>query len=192
MKHFFAYMSRMKHIKRWGLMRNSVEENIAEHSHMAAIIAHCLALVHNKIYGGNIDVNAVITFALYHEAAEVITGDLPTPIKYYNEDIKKAYKEIEHLSSHRLLTMLPDELKPCYEDFILQRADKKVLQMVKAADKICAYIKCIEEKKNGNCEFDKAAVRLRESLDQLDMPEVQYFIDHFLPSFYLTLDELNT
>ena len=192
MSHFFAYLARMKFIQRWGLMRNVRQENIQEHSLQTAMIAHNLALVKNKWFGGNVDPLKVLVLAVYHEASEVITGDLPTPIKYFNPEIKKAYKDIEKIANYRLLSMLPNELKKDYEPILIPgEEDEEHWQIVKAADKICAYLKCIEELKAGNREFEKAKNTIYKDLINLNRPEVQYFMEIFLPSFYLTLDELN-
>ena len=191
MSHFFAYLARMKFIQRWGLMRNVRQENIQEHSLQAAMIAHNLALVRNKWFGGNVDPLRVLILAVYHEASEVITGDLPTPIKYFNPEIKKAYKEIEKVANYRLLSMLPEELKEDYESILMPgEEDKEHWQIVKAADKICAYLKCIEELKAGNRNL-KRQNAIYKDLVNLNRPEVEYFMEKFLPSFYLTLDELN-
>ncbi len=192
MHHFFSYMAKMKHIKRWGIMRNTREENIQEHSLQAAMIAHALAIIRNKLFGGNVDAERVMAVAVYHEAGEVITGDLATPIKYFNPEIKSAYKEIERVAEQKLVAMLPEEIKVEYEKLILGREeDREVYALVKAADRICAYIKCIEELSAGNREFEKAQKTILESIEKLDMPEVKYFMDKFIPSFELTLDELN-
>lgn len=158
----------------------------------AAMIAHNLAIVRNKIYGGNVDPQKVLLIAVYHEVSEVITGDLATPIKYFNPEIKKAYKEIEKVANERLFSMLPEELKCDYENiFFPASEDEEHCKIVKAADKLCAYLKCIEELKAGNSEFAKAERSIHRDLMNLQLPEVTYFMDHFLPSFHLTLDELN-
>ncbi len=192
MHHFFSFMAKMKHIKRWGLMRNTREENIQEHSLQVAMIAHALALIKNKLYGGNLNAEFVMSLAVYHEAGEVITGDLATPIKYFNPSIKKAYKQIENIAEQKLCRMLPKELQQEYEKLIINRKDnKESYATVKAADKICAYLKCVEEMSAGNKEFEKAQASVLESINKLDMPEVRYFMDNFVPSFSLTLDELN-
>lgn len=192
MYHFFSYMAKMKHIKRWGIMRNTREENIQEHSLQAAMIAHALAIIKNKLFGGNVDAERVMAVAVYHEAGEVITGDLATPIKYFNPEIKNAYKQIERVAEQKLIAMLPDEIKGEFEALILGREDdKEVYALVKAADRICAYIKCIEETSAGNKEFEKAQKTILATIEKLDMPEVRYFMDKFIPSFELTLDELN-
>ena len=190
--HFFAYMGRMKHINRWGLMRNTMQENIQEHSLQTAMIAQALAIIKNTYYGGNVDANHIMALAVYHEAGEVITGDLATPIKYFNPEIKKAYKAIETLACHKILAMLPEELQLAYAPYILQEEDGEAHHIVKAADRICAYLKCVEERKAGNGEFKMAEEAVLKSIHELDMPEVKYFMDNFAPSFSLTLDELNT
>ncbi|MBN2499243.1 MAG: 5'-deoxynucleotidase [Anaerolineales bacterium] len=192
MSHFFAYLARMKFINRWGLMRNTHAENIQEHSLQVAMIAHGLAIVKNRLFGGNVDPERVAVLAVYHDAGEVITGDLATPIKYFNPKIKEAYDEIEIVANQKLLDMLPEELRPDYEAFFFTNPDdKSAWKLVKAADKICAYLKCLEEMKAGNEEFAKAKNAVRREIEQLDLPEVDYFMDKFIASFSLTLDELN-
>ena len=192
MSHFFAYLARMKFIQRWGLMRNVSRENIQEHSLQTAMIAHNLAVVRNRLYGGDVDPQRVMLLAVYHEASEVITGDLATPIKYFNPEIKKAYKDIEKVANERLFSMLPDELKPEYEAiFFPIPEDEEHWRIVKAADKLCAYLKCIEELKAGNLEFSKAERAIYRDLTEMDRPEVKYYMKQFMPSFQLTLDELN-
>ncbi len=192
LSHFFAYLARMKFIQRWGLMRNVRQENIQEHSLQTAMIAHNLALVKNKFFGGSVDTLRVLLLAVYHEASEVITGDLATPIKYFNPEIKRAYKHIEKVANERLLSMLPEELKPDYEPILFSsHDDEEHWKLVKSADKICAYLKCIEELKAGNMEFSKAERAIHKELINLNRPEVEYFMEKFLPSFHLTLDELN-
>lgn len=192
MSHFFSYMARMKHIKRWGLMRNTREENIQEHSLQTAMIAHALAVIKNKLFGGTVDEKKVMAIAVYHEAGEVITGDLATPIKYFSPEIKTAYKEIENIAEKKLVEMLPIELRGEYEGLILNREDDaEAFAIVKAADKICAYLKCVEELSAGNTEFAKAKNAISETIENMDRPEVQYFMDTFVPSFSLTIDELN-
>jgi 5'-deoxynucleotidase len=191
MYHFFGYMARMKHIKRWGLMRNTRDENIQEHSLQTAMIAHALAIVKNGMFGGSVDAEHVMALAVYHEAGEVITGDLATPIKYFNPEINSAYKQIERVAEDKLLGMLPDELRKVYEPLVKQRDDDEVHAIVKAADKICAYLKCVEELSAGNTEFAKAKKALKKTIDEMERPEVDYFMKMFVPSFELTLDELN-
>ena len=190
MYHFFAYLSRMKYIKRWGLMRNSREENIQEHSLQVAMIAHSLALIENRLYGGTLDPDHICVLAVYHETPEVITGDLATPIKYFNPKIRQAYKEVEEIASDKMLSMLPEELRRDYAPLI-HPPNKASYDLVKAADRISAYCKCLEEMKAGNREFERAMKSIRKSIDDYDLPCVQYFMDHFIDSFSLTLDELN-
>lgn len=192
MYNFFAYMSRMKLIRRWSLMKAVTEENIAEHSAQVAQIAHALAVIGNRIYGKQLNADRIATLALYHESSEVITGDLPTPIKYYNPDIRKAYKEIESVANDKLLSMLPEELKEDYAPLVSQDENGYEHKLVKAADKLSAYIKCVEEMKSGNREFAKAEISLKASVEEyFDLPEVKYFCDKFMPSFAKTLDELD-
>ena len=192
MFHFFSYMARMKHIKRWGLMRNTREENIQEHSLQTAMIAHALALIKNRMFGGKVNAERVLALAVYHEAGEVITGDLATPIKYFNPEIKMAYKQIERVAEEKLVDMLPEALKGDYESLILDRdAEAELYAIVKAADKICAYLKCVEELSAGNSEFEKAKNAIEKTIKEMDRPEVNYFMETFVPSFELTLDELN-
>ena len=191
MSHFFAYLSKMKFIQRWGLMRNTYPENIQEHSLQVALIAHGLALVRNKFFGGQVDPARVALLALYHDVGEVITGDLPTPIKYFNPKVKTAYDEVEVIAKQKLLNMLPEEFKPDYESLLLRTEEDPLWQLVKAADKICAYLKCVEELKVGNQEFAKAQKVIKAELDRSNLPEVAYFMEQFIPSFSLTLDELN-
>ena len=190
MHHFFAYMARMRYIDRWALMRNSYTENIQEHSHQVAILAHALAVLRNAYFGGQVDTGAVAVAALYHDASEILTGDLPTPIKYYNPDIKHAYKQIESVSCEKLLGLLPEELRESYRP-LLHESDPGVARIVKAADKLSAYIKCVEELKAGNREFEAAARQTREALTEMHLPCLDYFMAHFLDAFQLTLDELD-
>lgn len=192
MHHFFAYLSRMKFIQRWGLMRNTRPENIQEHSLEVAMIAHALALIRNRLFQGNLNPERVMALAVFHEAGEVITGDLATPIKYFNPEIEKAYHKIETIAKEKLLKMLPEDLKGEYENLLfIQEQDRVNWQLVKAADKISAYLKCIEELKGGNQEFSKALRAVKAEIDKIDLPEVAYFLDYFTPSYSLTLDELN-
>lgn len=188
--HFFAMVNRMKFIDRWSLMNNSSKENIAEHSHSVAVIAHALAVIGNKKFGKSYNAERTALLAMYHDTTEVITGDMPTPVKYYNDDIKNVYKDIEHIAGERLLAMLPDEFREDYTPFFeKQENDKDLWVLVKAADKIDALIKCIEETRMGNKEFEKALITQQEKIDEINLPEVQYFKEHFLTSYYLTLDE---
>ena len=189
MNHFFAYINRMRFIQRWSLMRNSYTENIQEHSHQTAVLAHALAVLRNERFGGQVDVGAVAVAALYHDAGEILTGDMPTPIKYYNPGIREAYKAVEQVAEGKLLAMLPEELQAVYAP-ILTPTDPEVIRLVKAADKLSAYIKCVEELKAGNNEFREAAAQTRKSLEAYELPEVVYFLETFMDSFALTLDEL--
>lgn len=188
---FFAFLDRMKYIKRWSLMRSVREENIMEHSEQVAVIAHALAVIKNKIFDGQVDENKVLLYALYHETGEVITGDLPTPIKYFNEEIKTAYKGLEKKSVEKLLNHLPEELKGIYAEYVFPDENGYEYKLVKAADKLSAYIKCVEEVKSGNSEFKKAKTTIGKTLKNCNMPEVKYFMDEMLPAYELTLDELD-
>jgi 5'-deoxynucleotidase len=189
--HFFAYVSKLKYILRWGLKRNVENENVKEHSFDVATIAHALALIRNRLYGGDLDPNQIAVIALYHDASEVLTGDLPGPIKYFNPSIAQAYKEVEKAAKKKLLTMLPDELQ---EDFTsLIRDDllaPDIRGLLKAADVLSAYIKCIQEVESNNHEFQVAKQRVESMLADYELPEVDYFMEKFLPSYKLTLDEL--
>ena len=187
--HFFAYISRMRFIQRWALMRNTAPENVQEHSHQVAVLAHALAVIRNEKFGGTVDPGAVAVAALYHDASEILTGDMPTPIKYDNPAIRKAYKDVEAVAEGKLLAMLPEELQAVYAP-ILTPTDPEVIRLVKAADKLSAYIKCVEELKAGNNEFREAAAQTRKSLEAYELPEVVYFLETFMDSFALTLDEL--
>ena len=186
---FFALISRMRYIARWGLMRNALPENIQEHSHMVAVLAHALALIRTRVFGLPADANAVAVAALYHDATEILTGDMPTPIKYYNPEIRDAYRKVEAVASDKLLSMLPDELRADYEP-IIKIEDETTKKLVKAADKLSAYIKCVEELKAGNMEFKKAAEQTRRALNEMHMPELDYFMVNCMESFSMTLDEL--
>ena len=190
MSNFFAMVNRMKLIDRWALMRNTSKENIAEHSHNVAVIAHALCIIGNKKFGKDYDAERCAVLALYHDTTEVITGDMPTPVKYYNEDIKSVYKDIERIAGDRLLAMLPDDFKEDYTPlFEKQAADEELWKIVKAADRISALIKCIEECRMGNQEFSIALESQQKIVDDIDMPEVDYFRKEFLPAYSLTLDE---
>ena len=187
--HFFAYVSRMRFIQRWALMRNTAPENVQEHSHQAAVLAHALAVIRNEKFGGRIDPGLVAAAALYHDASEILTGDMPTPIKYDNPAIRTAYKDVEAVAERKLLDMLPPELRGAYAP-VLTEVDPEVERLVKAADKLSAHIKCVEELKAGNTEFREAAGQTRRILEGYGLPEVAYFLDTFMDSFSLTLDEL--
>lgn len=187
---FFAMVNRMKYIDRWALMPNANKENIAEHSHSVAVIAHALALIGNREFGKNYNPERAALLALYHDTTEVITGDMPTPVKYYNDEIKSVYKDIEKTAGDRLLKMLPDDYKEDYVSlFHKSDEDKQLWKLVKAADKISALIKCIEENRMGNREFDIALKSQEQKIADIDMPEVKFFSEHFLKAYYLTLDE---
>ena len=187
---FYALMGRMRYITRWGLMRNTFSENLTEHSYMTAILAHALALIRRDVLqldGPDPDRCAVA--ALYHDASEILTGDLPTPVKYYNADIKQAYKQVEHIAGNRILDMLPQQLRSSYEHDVLED-DQAVKPIVKAADKLSAHIKCLEEQKAGNTEFDSAAQTVMKALREKALPELEWFLDNCLEAFTLNLDQL--
>lgn len=188
---FFAFLSRMKHITRWGLMRNTDIENIQEHSLQVAMIAHGLAVISNIFFGNSINTEKVAVLAIYHDSNETLTGDMPTPIKYFNPSIREAYKDLENISKEKLLSMLPAEMVPVYRDILFYDESSPEGKIVKAADRICAYIKCIEEEKAGNREFKKAAEATLKKIQEMKMPEVEYFFKYFIPGFKLTLDELD-
>lgn len=186
---FYALVSRMRYITRWGLMRNTFSENIAEHSHMVAVLAHSLALIRRDILGLEADPERCATAALYHDCSEILTGDLPTPIKYYNPAIKNAYKQVEHVSGEKLLAMLPQELQGSMAPYIYE-TDEVSHDIVKAADKLSAHIKCIEELKAGNLEYESAAEQTKNALTEMHLPELDWFMAHCLDSFRLNLDQL--
>ena len=188
--HFFALISRMRYIGRWGLMRNTFRENIQEHSHMVAVLAHALAVIRREVYGGEIDPGQAAVLALYHDAPEILTGDLPTPVKYFNPEIRDAYKAVEAVSARRLLALLPPELQQVYAPLLGEDAGGELHAIVKAADKLSAYIKCVEELKAGNTEFAQAEKQTYKALVDMKLPCLDYFMEHFLESFRLTLDEL--
>lgn len=189
---FFAYISRMRYIGRWSLMRNSLPENIQEHSHMVAVIAHALGVIRRDVFHIPCDPNEYAAVALYHDSSEILTGDLPTPIKYYSRSINAAYKEVEDIACRKLLATLPEELRGAFQPLINGETEARCHDLVKAADKLSAYIKCIEERRAGNDEFLSAEKQTREILVQSPLPEVRYFMEHFIPAFELTLDELGT
>jgi 5'-deoxynucleotidase len=184
----------MKFIRRWGLMHTTYPENIQEHSLRVALIAHALAIIRNRLFGGHVDPDRTAALALYHDAAEVLTGDLPAPVKHGNAEIKTAYGALERAAARRLHDMVPDALKKDFEPLLLGEgdvaADPEHRALVKAADKLCAYLKCLEEIAAGNQEFAWAERALREAVEAIDLPEVRYFLETFAPSFRLTLDEL--
>ena len=193
---FFATISRMKYIERWALMRNSRSENLSEHSLEVAMIAHALCVIGNVRYGKNLNEDKAALIGLYHDASEIITGDMPTPVKYYNPDIREAYKQVESIAEYKLLEKLPSDLRPAYEDIFRGNVsvdDTYMRRLVKAADKISAYIKCIEEEKSGNTEFATAKDTISKAIDKLrnELPEVNDFVEEFIPSYGKTLDELS-
>ena len=189
---FFALISRMKYIVRWSLMRNSQSEDIQQHSHSTAVIAHALGVIRRDVFGGEADPGELAAIALYHDASEIYTGDLPTPSKYHSRAIKSAYDEVEDLAVHKLLATLPPALRPAYDALLSSARDEKRYELVKAADKLSAYIKCIEERKAGNREFLSAEASTRRKLEESPLPEVKYFLEHFIPAFEKNLDELGT
>jgi len=189
---FFAYLSRMRYIGRWSLMRNAMPENIQEHSHMVAVLAHALGVIRRDVLHIPCNPEEAAAVALFHDSSEILTGDLPTPIKYHSRKIRDAYKQVETLACNKLLDTLPPELRPAYETLLTGKTQAQVHDLVKAADKLSAYIKCIEERKAGNNEFLSAEGQIRQLLEGYGMPEVDYFLAHFIPSFELTLDELGT
>jgi 5'-deoxynucleotidase len=192
MSHFFAFLSRMKLIQRWGLMRNVAAENIQEHSLQVSMIAHGLAVIRNTYFAGNVDCAKVALLGMYHEVSEVFTGDLPTPVKYFNPQIRDVYKNIEDLAQRKLHHMLPEELKASYRKLLIKHEeDAELWLIVKAADKLSAYLKCLEELKAGNQEFSVAEKMIKQELNESPLPEVRYFMEVFVPSFLLSLDELN-
>ncbi|MBP5330575.1 MAG: 5'-deoxynucleotidase [Lachnospiraceae bacterium] len=194
MNNFYAMLSRMKYINRWALMRNTYTENISEHSLEVAMLAHALAVIGNIRLGKQLDADRAAVIALFHDATEIITGDMPTPIKYLNKDIKGVYKEIEAQAANRLLDMLPEDLRDEYQEIFFPEKtgnDEYLCKLVKAADKLSALIKCIEEGKTENHEFDSAGSTINEAIEAMELPELDIFMKEFLPAYELTLDELN-
>ena len=191
MSHFFAYLSRMRFIGRWGLMHSTRPENIQEHSLRVAMIAHALAVIRNRLFAGGVSPDRLAVLGLYHDAAEVLTGDLPRPVKYFNPEIETSYRRIETVAREKLLGMVPDALRADYAMLFRPASAAAVEQeLVKAADKLCAYMKCLEEVTAGNREFGEAEKTLQQTIEAIDLPEVRYFVQTFVPSFRLTLDEL--
>ena len=189
--HFFAMLSRMKYISRWALMRNTHTENISEHSLEVAGVAHALAVIHNKRFGGNVNAERAAVLGVYHDTPEIITGDMPTPVKYYSSQVHQAYSQVEDNACQALVNMLPEDLREEYAPFFIkQEEDRQLWKFVKAADKICALTKCIEEAKAGNTEFEKAAISTRTAIEEMNMPEAECFMADFLESYGLTLDEM--
>jgi 5'-deoxynucleotidase len=190
MTSFFALVARLKNISRWALMRNATAENVQEHSHMTAVIAHALAVIRREVFGGEADPGAAAAAGLFHDAAEIMTGDMPTPIKYLNETLTAAYKQAERGAQARLLSTLPEELRASYAGLLSGGDDPATRELVRAADKIAAYIKCLEEEKAGNREFRRAGEQTREKIRAQKLAEADYFMEHFCGAFELTLDEL--
>ncbi len=189
--HFYAMMSRMKYIERWALMRNSAKENISEHSLEVAMIAHCLAVIGNVRLGKAYDAEKCAMIGIFHDCSEIITGDMPTPVKYYNSDIRDIYHEIEDKANMTLLSMLPEDLRAYYREyFFKEEADAELWRLVKAADKISALIKCIAEENAGNTEFKDAKLSTQKAISEMDVPEALIFLEEFIDSYSLTLDEL--
>ncbi|MGS0689205.1 5'-deoxynucleotidase [Shewanella sp. 30m-9] len=192
MSHLFAHLARMKLIQRWPLMYNIRTENVQEHSLQVAMVAHSLALISNKKFDGKFDPYQAATIAIFHDASEILTGDLPTPVKYFNKEIEAEYKKIEAIAEHRLLEMVPDEFKSDYQALLTSEyADPQYKALVKSADTLCAYLKCLEEKRAGNTEFNTAQKRLEHSINNDANPAVRYFVECFIPSFTLDLDDIN-
>ena len=187
---FYAYMDRMKFIKRWQLMRSVREENIMEHSQAVTLLSHALAVIRNEVFAGKVDIAKTILYATYHETSEVMTGDLPTPIKYYNKGLHGAYKELERSACEKIVHTLPEVMQKAISPFVLADEESEEYQIVKAADRLAAYIKCLEEVKWGNSEFVKAKETIYKDLKKCDREEVKYFIKNVLPKYELTLDEL--
>lgn len=190
MNNFFGMLARMKYINRWGLMRNTITENIAEHSLEVAVIAHALAVIGNVRLGKKLDAEHIAMMGIMHDTTEIITGDLPTPIKYYAPEIRDAYKKVEHIATNQLLSEIPKDMQEAYKDILIED-DGIEWKYVKAADKLSAYIKCIQERNNGNIDFEKAEIATKEALDKMQMEEIEIFIKEFLPSYTMTLDEIN-
>lgn len=191
MYNFYAFLDRMKYIKRWSLMRSTREENIMEHSQQVAILAHALAAADTELFGGTPDIPKTVFYALYHEVSEVMTGDLPTPIKYFNSEIHGAYKQLEDKAADKLLAMLPAEISPYLSPYVKADSSSYEYKLVKAADKLSAYIKCLEELKSGNAEFKRAKESIEGELKAKKMPCVDYFMQNFIPAYLLTLDEMD-
>lgn len=190
MEQFYAYLDRMKFIKRWQLMRSVRDENIMEHSHSVAVLTHALVCIENGVFGGHIDAEKAVFYALYHEVSEVMTGDLPTPVKYFNNSIHGEYEKLEKLAVEKIADTLPPELKKELYPYLQADKHSDEYRFVKAADKLSAYIKCLEELRSGNREFAQAERTLHESLEHMELRAVAYFFEHFIPAFSLSLDEL--
>lgn len=190
MNNFFGMLARMKYINRWGLMRNTNNENIAEHSLQVAVIAHALAVIGNVRLGKNLNAEHIAMMGIMHDTSEIITGDLPTPIKYYAPEIRDAYKKVEHIAANQLLSEIPEDMRDVYKEILIENESEE-WKYVKAADKLSAYIKCIEEKNTGNKDFSKAETAIKQALEEMNMEETNIFIEEFLASYTMTLDEIN-
>ena len=188
--HFYAMLSRMKYINRWGLMRNTRNENLCEHSLEVAYVAHALGIINNEIFGGDINAERLAVLGMYHDVTEIITGDMPTPIKYYNPLIRDAYKEVEHVAEEQMLSGISPDIRERYRGVLLEtEGEAELWKYVKAADKISAYIKCIEEKKTGNRDFEDAEVTIYNAINDMGLPEVDYFMKEYIPAYMLTIDK---
>ncbi len=188
---FFAMLSRMKYIDRWALMRNTQSENLSEHSLDTAIIAHALAIIRNRRFGGNVNPERAALLAIFHDVPEVITGDMPTPVKYFSHEIRNAYADVESAAEQKLIAMLPEDLREDYSSLICHTAqDAELMRIVKCADKLSALIKCIEEGKAGNAEFSAARITIEQAVREMNLPEGIEFLEKFIPPFSLPLDEL--
>ena len=188
--HFYAMLSRMKYINRWGLMRNTRNENLCEHSLEVAYVAHALGIINNEIFGGDINAERLDVLGMYHDVTEIITGDMPTPIKYYNPLIRDAYKEVEQVAEEQMLSGISPDIRERYRGVLLETEEEAELwKYVKAADKISAYIKCIEEKKTGNRDFEDAEVTIYNAINDMGLPEVDYFMKEYIPAYMLTIDK---
>ncbi len=192
MSDFFALISRMRYISRWGLMRSSIPENVQEHSHMVAVLAHALGLIRREVFGEDCDVGTLVCASLYHDAPEILTGDMPTPIKYHSAEITEAYREVEHVAADKLVNMLPVELQGEFWPLISGEVGDGLAPMLKCADRLSAYIKCVEERKAGNLEFVSAERQTLERIKSMKLREADYFLEKFMPAFEKNLDELGT
>lgn len=192
MYNFFAFLDRMKYIRRWSLMRSSREENVMEHTQQVAVFAHALAVIDREVFKNDPDMEKTVLLALYHESSETMTGDLPTPIKYFNREIRGAYKQLEERAEQKLLGMLPEQLRAAFAPCVMPDTQSYEYRLVKAADKLSAYVKCLEELKGGNSEFKKAKESIEAELKGRAMPCLDYFMEHFVPAFLLTLDEMES
>ena len=192
MSDFFALISRMRYISRWGLMRSSIPENVQEHSHMVAVLAHALGVVRRDVFGEPCDVGTLVCAALYHDAPEILTGDMPTPIKYHSADITNAYQEVERVASDKLANMLPETLRAEFAPLISGEVERELKPLLKCADRLSAYIKCVEERKAGNLEFLSAERQTLERIKSMHLKEADYCLENFMPAFEKNLDELGT